>query len=146
MKKRKIFTLSVIVLLLTASTLRIGYIYTTIPDEIYITQNSKYNFDKSRIFSGLFSMTSPADNAGTLSRDGKINTNDSYTANVEFLNIPIKTVTVNLIDKHHLIPCGIPIGVRLYAGGVEILSSESFLDTNGNPVSPAKDFSLKKAM
>ena len=147
MKKTKLVFVFIIALLTAfcASALRIGFIYFSVPDKIYIMEGDQYNFDKYGSFGNLFSITSAADNSGALSKDGTLtNGSSSYTANINLINVPVKTVNVQVLEKPLLIPCGTPVGVKMYADGLEILKSESFLNADGNSVNPAAEIPFKK--
>ncbi|MBQ8526726.1 MAG: SpoIVB peptidase [Clostridia bacterium] len=144
MKKRKILLSVILLTILTASACRIGFICYSVPDKIYIMEGEEYRFDKYHIFSNLFSVSSAADTSGALSREGRIDSSGTYTANIQLLNIPVKTVNVNVIDKPMLIPCGTPIGIKLYADGLEIIGSESFVNSEGVTVNPAEAIPFRK--
>ena len=132
MKKTRITLISALLTLFTLSAARITFLCFTVPDNIYILEGEKYRFDKYALFDNLFSVTSPADTSGTLSREGLIDSEkNNYEARAEFVNIPIKTVNVHIVEKNHLIPCGTPIGIKLFAQGVEVLDTESF-EASGN--------------
>lgn len=145
MKKRNLILISAVACALLASALRIGFICHKIPDKIYVMEGEEYKFDKTGIFADLFSVTSPADTSGSLSRDGTLSdTKNSYRANVRFMNMNVRTVDVNIVEKNALIPCGTPIGIKLYAEGAEILRCESFRNAEGKSVSPSEHIPFKK--
>lgn len=64
------------------------------------------------------------------------------TANL-FGIVPLKTVNVDVVPKTMLVPCGNPIGVKLYTEGLLVISLDSFETTDGKTVSPASDAGLK---
>ena len=145
MKKAKKIILATLIASLTVGIAGVGFVSISIPDKIYIMQDSEYRFTKFGIFSSLFSLTSVADSSGTLAKDGTVSaTRSSYSANVSMLNVPIKKVNVNVIQNCALIPCGTPVGVKMYADGLEILRSESFVNTEGKSVSPCDSIPFKK--
>lgn len=64
------------------------------------------------------------------------------TANI-FGVVPLKTVNVDVVPKTTLIPCGQPIGVKLYTKGLLVIQLDSYESQDGKTVSPASDAGLK---
>lgn len=145
MKKTKLLFITALLTVFSASALRIGFICFNVPDKVYIMEGERYNFDKYGFFGNMFSITSSADNSGSLSKDGTLtHKSGSYTANINLLNMHVKTVNVNVLEKSLLIPCGTPVGVKMYAEGLEILKSESFINADGYSVNPSSEIPFKK--
>lgn len=66
--------------------------------------------------------------------------NKSYTLKAKaFGIIPIKNVSVNVIDKVELIPCGIQIGIYLKTDGVMVIGTGEVTDINGNKSNPSQN-------
>lgn len=52
--------------------------------------------------------------------------------------IPIKDVTVNIVDSTQVIPCGIPMGIYIQTQGVLVVDVGEVEDLNGTALSPAR--------
>lgn len=52
--------------------------------------------------------------------------------------IPVKHVTVRIMEDTQVIPCGVPIGIYLQTEGVYVVDVAEFTDIDRNTVSPAK--------
>ncbi len=60
-----------------------------------------------------------------------------YSINVKILGLfNVKTLTVNVLSKSTLIPCGFPVGIYLKTDGVLVVNPTSFTDENGQNISP----------
>ena len=57
--------------------------------------------------------------------------------------IPVKEVTVNIVDSSQLIPCGMPIGIYIETKGILVIDTGEVEDGNGNVLSPSRHI-LKK--
>lgn len=57
--------------------------------------------------------------------------------------IPVKDVTVNIVDSSQVIPCGMPIGIYIETAGVLVIDTGEVEDTNGNTQCPSRHI-LKK--
>ena len=133
-------------LLIFSFLTRISYICATIPDEIQLTKNQKYNFDKYGLFSPLFSIDVPAEYSGVLRNDGTVkNDRSSKKAGVKLFNaITVKSVNINYEEAEKIIPGGDAIGIKIHADGVEILRASTVETALGKESSPCKNLSLKK--
>ena len=66
--------------------------------------------------------------------------NKSYTLKAKALGvIPLKNVSVNVIDKITLKPCGLQIGIYLQTDGVMVIRTGEVTDINGNKLNPSEN-------
>lgn len=52
--------------------------------------------------------------------------------------IPVKDVTVNIVDGSQVIPCGMPMGIYIETDGVLVIDTGELEDEGGNVQSPAR--------
>ncbi|MDD5953343.1 MAG: SpoIVB peptidase [Oscillospiraceae bacterium] len=66
-------------------------------------------------------------------------TKTSYEAQVSFLGLPVKTVTVTEADRPTVIPGGTPFGIKLFTNGVVVVGVSSISTASGdrNPAEEA---------
>lgn len=57
--------------------------------------------------------------------------------------IPVKDVTVNIVDSSQVLPCGMPIGIYIETEGVLVIDTGEVEDGNGNAQCPSRHI-LKK--
>lgn len=63
--------------------------------------------------------------------------NTDYMLQVKYLGIfHLKNITVNVMDKTQLIPCGVPLGIYLEMDGLLVVDTTSFKNQLGVTVSP----------
>jgi len=141
--KQKILFFSLLILSVFG---RITYICATIPDEIQLGENQKYNFDKYGFFSPLFSIDVPAEYSGVLTKDGKIEKSKSVSrAGVKLFNtFTVKSVNINYTEDKKIIPGGDAIGIKIHADGVEVLKQSPIETIYGNKTSPCKNLPIEK--
>lgn len=71
-------------------------------------------------------------------------TADSGKARLKLLGIlPIRTVSVNVVNVTELIPCGNSIGVRINIDGVMVVGISDFRDKDGKRIKPAQTAGIK---
>lgn len=71
-------------------------------------------------------------------------TADSGKAKLKFLGIlPLRTVSVNVVNVTELIPCGNSIGVRINVDGVMVVGISDFRDEGGKKSRPAQVAGLR---
>lgn len=51
--------------------------------------------------------------------------------------LPLKSVSVNVVDSQMLIPCGIPVGIYIETEGILVIDVVDITDANGNSICPA---------
>lgn len=52
--------------------------------------------------------------------------------------IPVKDVTVNIVDGSEVIPCGVPMGIYIETSGVLVIDTGEVEDSNGNIQNPSR--------
>ncbi len=125
---------------------RIGYIWCNIPDEIFVVEGEKYKFDRFGIFSNLFSMSARANNDGILAPDSTVaKAGGVFDADIRFAGaLDVKTVTVNVVSKSYVVPCGDIIGIKVFSDGPVIIKNGSFRTQGGALTCPAEQIPYKK--
>ena len=67
----------------------------------------------------------------------------SYNVSLKLFGVmPIKEVTVNVVDRPTLIPCGTPFGIKMFTKGVMVVSL-SDVESGGRAFSPAVEGGLR---
>lgn len=67
----------------------------------------------------------------------------SYTVSLKLFGVmPIKEVSVNVVDRPTLIPCGTPFGIKMFTKGVMVVSI-SDVESGGKAFSPAVEGGLR---
>lgn len=62
-----------------------------------------------------------------------------YSINIKILGLfNVKTLTVNVLSKSTLIPCGFPVGIYLKTDGILVVNPTSFTNQSGSLVSPCE--------
>lgn len=125
-------------------------IYLSIPEDIHIAQNSEY-FLKMNPFCRVGEKSVQATGGGdafvTQTAEGaKINAKSSgkYAFDVKMFNfIPIKTVDVTISPEQSVIPCGSPIGIKIFSDGLLVVNVSNVTAPDGTEKSPAKDAGIK---
>lgn len=78
-----------------------------------------------------------------VSANSVMNPKKSYTARLMLYRVvPIKTVSVDVINDTMLIPCGTPFGIKMFTNGVVIVGTADIQTANGN-VNPANISGLR---
>lgn len=73
----------------------------------------------------------------------RLSPGSSYTALLRLFGIiPIKEITVKVVDATTVVPCGMPFGIKMYTDGVLVVGM-SDVDTPEGPKNPAKDAGMK---
>ena len=115
-----------------------AYLANSLPDNYKVTQNSGIQTHN------MIPVTAKTENNQTLVEAGILNHPDeTYQADLMLLDaIPIKTVDVEVVEETQVIPCGTPIGVKIFTQGVVVVGM-SDLKSNGKTVNPARSAGLK---
>lgn len=93
-----------------------------IPDRISVFAGETYSFDDN----------------GTQAFSGKELGN--YEVNYKLFGwFPIKNVSVNVVERQMVIPCGIPVGIYVETDGVLVIGSEEVTKTDGSKENPVRD-------
>ncbi len=148
-KKKKIICAAAASFLTFAAAscaVRIGYIWCSVPDEIFVVEGEKYKFDRFGIFSDLFTMSARANNDGILAPDGTVaKAGGVFDADIRFAGaLDVKTVTVNIVSKSYVVPCGDIIGIKVFSDGPVIIKNGSFRTQGGALTCPAEQIPYKK--
>lgn len=137
MSKRKmrfrtalLFTLSAIVLF--------SALYHSVPNQITAFEGE--NLSERPVYGTHCFL--PSRFRASVSADSNITAAYQTTANL-FGMIPIKTVNVDVMPATALIPCGDPIGLKLYTDGLLVIQLDTLESTDGKTVSPAQSAGLK---
>ncbi len=124
----------------------IGYLIKSIPDEITLYKNSPYDFDKTGIFSKLFTLEVQTGTGGVLYEDGKYESENQnqYTAQVGLVGgIDLKKIKVNRVNEAYVIPAGNLIGVKLFCPGVLVTDICTFVSEDGASICPVTHTGIK---
>jgi stage IV sporulation protein B len=68
---------------------------------------------------------------------------DSPNADITLFNIPIKPVTVNVVDRKYVSPCGTLFGTKIFTDGVIIVNTAS-VETEDGELNPSETSKLRK--
>lgn len=125
-------------------------IYLSVPQDIHIAQNSEYFLKMNplcRVGEKSVQATEQGKAFVTKTAQGaRINTQSvgKYEFDVKMFNlIPIKTVDVTISPEQSVIPCGSPIGIKIFSDGLLVVNVSSVTLADGTEKSPAKDAGLK---
>ena len=124
-KKRKIMFIYMFALLCAFAW---GSLLWEIPTEIYVTQKDQFSLEESIPVSFR-------------QKDSKEVFSDRWNNNYEvvccFLGvIPVKTVTVHVIEDQEVIPVGQTVGILLHTDGVYVVDTDLLENQSGEKVSP----------
>ena len=146
MKKLKIFLrIFCILFLISFCSLgaRVWYILGQLPDDIYVLEGQNYRFDNFGIISPMFTLKTPVAEGGMVDSDGRV-VKSGGKSTVSLLGVGVKDVNVNTVPKNSLIPCGMCVGVKLYANGIVVADRSDIESTDGKFLCPAKEAGIKK--
>ncbi|MEG1760348.1 MAG: SpoIVB peptidase [Hydrogenoanaerobacterium sp.] len=136
MKKIIRFTAGTLACVLAVLLSFLLYISSSLPEKYMVNKGEKLNI-RSR-----FGVTAAVKNKNTasevLTQRGNI-----YKTQLKFLGvIPLKEVTVELVEKQMVAACGTPFGIKMFTEGVMVVGL-SDLDTAVGSVNPAKDAGIR---
>ena len=113
------------------------YWYYSLPDQFYVEQGD------TLVVNGEIASGARADAGRHTVRQANAVAGDTYTTTLHWRGIiPIKEVTVTVVDEQTVVVGGIPFGVKLYTDGVLVVSL-SAVDTASGKISPARNAGLK---
>ncbi|MCD8333727.1 MAG: SpoIVB peptidase [Clostridiales bacterium] len=132
-QKRKTFFLMYLMLWITFSLVSVwGYI----PDAISVTRGNEVSVGS------FLPITKTVKNQDeTVESFGNLNTTECgvYELECRLLGIlPIKTVTVNIVEDTQVIPCGVPVGIYIQTTGVYVADVAEIVQADGGSASPAR--------
>lgn len=116
----------------------VNLLYDSVPDELYVVQGEETDIH----FSAPVSLERKEESVAAFYNNaslyqGKSDTED-YELACKFLNlIPIKDVAVHVVEKRHVMPSGIPIGIYAKTDGVLIIGTGKVAAKDGLNYEPA---------
>lgn len=110
-----------------------------LPQKYFVTKSSGLQINNN-----IIPITARTTTGMELVQAGVLNsTNKSYDADIMLMNIiPIKSVTVQVVDETRVYPCGTPFGIKIFTEGV-VLVGITEVKTDNQVVNPGKDARLK---
>ena len=126
----------------------------TLPDNLAIARGSACNIKVGRLISSDSDyndetvVSNNAQNAFAKEKNGKLTlfteTAGRYDIELKFLGvIPIKTMSVDVLDDDVVIPSGETIGIKIHTQGVLVVKLSNVETDAGEKKSPAKDAGIK---
>ncbi|MBR5486156.1 MAG: SpoIVB peptidase [Oscillospiraceae bacterium] len=68
---------------------------------------------------------------------------NSYRMSVKLMGaVPVKDVSVQVVDRHNVVPCGIPFGIKMFTDGVMVVGMGD-IACEGKTQNPAEDAGIK---
>lgn len=143
------------ILILTLGYIRTVYLF---PQSLMIIEGKEYIYN----FNTPVSVSVTADKQGVLQLNGnkidssyKINLNSPVIirsnkigkVNLKFTlfgQIPLKTVTVNVVPRTLVIPCGQTIGVKIYTMGILVVGTTDITGIDGKQYNPSRESNIKE--
>lgn len=115
----------------------IAIVQYTIPNMYWVPKGSSFTLTSSYLD------TAVAETGNQSVEVTKMSPGSTYHANVSLFGIvPVKQVTVEVMDEIKLTPCGTPFGIKMFTSGVVIVGMND-IETDHGSVNPAKDAGLK---
>ncbi|WP_283608817.1 SpoIVB peptidase [Faecalispora anaeroviscerum] len=115
--------------LLTGSA--VGYYHNTLPDQFRVTAGTKLRLNQT----GLSIID--AVNKNEITASALKSANQNYHAQLMLFDvIPIKTVSVKVVEEKLLVPCGTPFGIKMFTNGVMVVGVAD-IESAGKMVNPA---------
>ena len=128
------------------STIMCGLIFTavmilsnTMPEQFYVTEGSVLTLNNNSFLTtdSALAMNGNAEEVASLSEGS------NYTTSLSLFGlIPVKDVTVKVVDLPLLVPCGTPFGIKMFTDGVLVVGM-SGVDTSSGSINPAKTAGIK---
>lgn len=120
---------------LTALTLlagsAVGYYHYTLPDQFRVTAGTKLRLNQT----GLSIIDTV--NKKEITASALKSANQNYHAQLMLFDvIPIKTVSVKVVQEKLLVPCGTPFGIKLFTNGVMVVGVAD-IESAGKMINPA---------
>ncbi len=131
---KKLFLVLFICLLFFAGNL----LYDSIPDELYVVNGEEENIHFSVPVSIEKEEESVAVFQNNTKTTGLKNMEKDYQLSCKFLSfIPVKEVSVHVVDRSYVMPSGMPIGIYTKTEGVLIIGTGKVTSENGLNYEPA---------
>ncbi len=120
---------------LTALTLlagsAVGYYHYTLPDQFRVTAGTKLRLNQT----GLSIIGTV--NKKEITASALKSANQNYHAQLMLFDaIPIKTVSVKVVQEKLLVPCGTPFGIKMFTNGVMVVGVAD-IESAGKMINPA---------
>ena len=120
---------------LTAFTLlagsAVGYYHYTLPDQFRVTAGTKLRLNQT----GLSIIDTV--NKKEITASALKSANQNYHAQLMLFDvIPIKTVSVKVVQEKLLVPCGTPFGIKMFTNGVMVVGVAD-IESAGKMINPA---------
>jgi stage IV sporulation protein B len=120
---------------LTALTLlagsAVGYYHYTLPDQFRVTAGTKLRLNQT----GLSIIDTV--NKEEITASALKSANQNYHAQLMLFDvIPIKTVSVKVVQEKLLVPCGTPFGIKMFTNGVMVVGVAD-IESAGKMINPA---------
>ena len=134
---RRLLCLLLTAVMLFAAVFYLQTAYDSIPDSIHMFVNQDTNL---KVAAGL---GLSRNDAVSMSENGQevvlaSAQTGNYTMDVKLFGfLPVKSVSVNVVEKTELIPCGIPIGIYLKTDGVLVIGTSSVTRMDGALIEPS---------
>ncbi|WP_312644574.1 SpoIVB peptidase [Hydrogenoanaerobacterium sp.] len=112
------------------------YISSLLPDRYMIAEGEQFSI-RSQL-----NVTASVENNGNL-RQVFTQSGNTYQAQLKLFGaIPLKQVTVQVVDKQMVAACGSPFGIKMFTEGVMVVGL-SDLDTEAGSINPAKEAGIR---
>lgn len=112
------------------------YIGSLLPDKYMIAEGEEFSIESS--FGVTASVEKAAGTRQVLTQSG-----DLYKAQLKLMGVlPLKEVTVQVVEKQMVAPCGSPFGIKMFTEGVMVVGL-SDLDAANGSTNPAKNAGIK---
>ncbi|MBQ8662841.1 MAG: SpoIVB peptidase [Eubacterium sp.] len=107
-----------------------GNLLWEVPTEIYVTKGEEIKLEES------IPVTFEQEDSEEVFAD---KWRDNYEMTCSFLGIiPVKTVTVHVVDEQEVIPVGQTVGILLQTDGVYVVATDEIETASGEKISPCK--------
>lgn len=154
MSHKKIFTFSLIPLLIMPLVLCFVSFYISLPSNLYLICGDKCLINGAGLIScdamPRDSAVSASQNADTFAKNNGgtlelyADTVGRYDAQIKFMGIiPVKTVAVEVLESGTVIPSGEAVGIKIHTDGVLVLKLSTVKDVHGKIHAPARDAGLE---
>ena len=135
-KFRKQFFLAAFVYLLIFAA---DLLYDSIPDEIYAVKGEEEEIHFSLpVTVEKTEKSLPVFQNNTAQLNQNVNISQDYQVSCKFLNlIPVKEVSVHVVEKSYVMPSGVPIGIYTKTEGILIIGTGKVTASDGLVYEPA---------
>jgi len=109
----------------------VGYYHYTLPDQFRVTAGTKLRLNQT----GLSIIDTV--NKEEITASALKSANQNYHAQLMLFDvIPIKTVSVKVVQEKLLVPCGTPFGIKMFTNGVMVVGVAD-IESAGKMINPA---------